>query len=88
MKKNIFLLSILLTLTSCNTVTTKLNIIAPEGTPSLGLSNFYIENSDTFNTFDIKGGSDPLVAAFNSDKYDIIVAPTNLGVKFLLYKIW
>lgn len=72
-----------------------LSIIAPEGTPSLCLANFYQQNKNLFNIFDIKSGSDPLVAAFTSMSHDIIVAPTNLGAKlgkgnYVLYQtvVW
>lgn len=60
----------------------KVSVLAPEGTPALALANFYTECSDLYSSFDIKAGSDPLVAAFASQEYDIIVAPTNLGAKF------
>ena len=59
----------------------KISLIAPEGTPSLALANFYEDNKDSYTTFDIKSGSDPLLAAFTSASYDVIVAPTNLGAK-------
>ena len=50
----------------------------------MGLPNGVGEQmlAHAYEKFDIKGGSDALVAAFNQDTYDIIVAPTNLGVKF------
>lgn len=57
------------------------SIIAPDGTPALALANYYAEHVSEGSTFDIKAGSDPLVAAFTSGSYDIIVAPTNLGAK-------
>ena len=68
-KLSLFLLS--LSLFSCNQVTSSstndvpsvINIIAPQGTPSLGLANFYIEKNN-YTTFDIKAGADALVAAF------------------------
>ncbi len=72
------------------------SVIVPNGTPSLALANFYDE-SDSFSKVDVVAGSDPLVAAFTSKTYDIIVAPTNLGARFynnspdyLLYKtiVW
>lgn len=102
-KLSLFLLS--LCLFSCNQVTSSsstnnvpstVNIIAPQGTPSLGLANFYSDKTN-YNVFDIKSGADALVAAFTSNDYDIIVAPTNLGAKlynankkFVLYNtiVW
>lgn len=88
MKKHFLLLSLLIiTLSSCNNInsssitTQKVSIIAPDGTPALALANFYA-NSSSYEKFDIKSGSDPLIAAFTSKTYDIIIAPTNLGAKF------
>ena len=101
-KLSLFLLSLCLfscnqgTSSSTNNVPSVINIIAPQGTPSLGLANFYIEKNN-YTTFDIKAGADALVAAFTSTNYDIIVAPTNLGAKlynsnkkFVLYNtiVW
>ncbi len=60
----------------------KLKVLAPEGTPSLALANFYHDRASSYSTFDIRSGSDPLIAAFANESYDIIVAPTNLGAKF------
>ena len=101
-KLSLFLLSLCLfscnqgTSSSTNNVPSVINIIAPQGTPSLGLANFYNEKNN-YTTFDIKAGADALVAAFTSTNYDIIVAPTNLGAKlynsnkkFVLYNtiVW
>lgn len=101
-KLSLFLLSLCLfscnqgISSSTNNVPSVINIIAPQGTPSLGLANFYNEKNN-YTTFDIKAGADALVAAFTSTNYDIIVAPTNLGAKlynankkFVLYNtiVW
>lgn len=101
-KLSLFLLSLSLfscnqgTSSSTNNVPSVINIIAPQGTPSLGLANFYSDKTN-YDTFDIKAGADALVAAFTSTNYDIIVAPTNLGAKlynankkFVLYNtiVW
>ena len=56
-------------------------VIMPSGTPSISLSNFVDKKAENI-TVDIVQGSDPLVAAFTSGNYDIIVAPVNLGAKF------
>lgn len=84
MKKFLFLLLSALIgtgLSSCNN-NREVKIIAPNGTPALGLANFYYDHQDEYDVFDVKEGSDALVAAFTSEDYDIIVAPTNLGAKF------
>lgn len=82
MKKVLFFISILVTLfslTSCFEETnTKVSVIAPTGTPTLGLA----EALDTYESgfdYNIVSGSDALRAAFINGSYDIIVAPVNLG---------
>lgn len=60
----------------------QVKIIVPDGTPALSLANFYANNESMYSTLDIVSGSRPLLAAFGSASYDIIVAPTNLGAKF------
>ena len=82
MKKQLLILLSALFVTSCANQTQTISIIAPEGTPSLALANFYANEKESYSEFSIKGGSDPLVAAFSSSEYDVIVAPTNLGAKF------
>lgn len=80
--KKLLLLALLsLGLSGCNNLS-EISIIAPNGTPALGLANFYQENKDMYSIFDVKEGADALVSAFTSETYDIIVAPTNLGAKF------
>ena len=87
----------LFVLSSCtlNDDETKISVIMPTGTPSLALANFAVESKDV--EVDIVAGSDLLVAAFNQQDKDIIVAPVNLGARFyqlngayLLYKtfVW
>ena len=60
--------------------TEPVSIICPEGTPSLGLANYY--GSVNGAKFDIVNGSEQLIAAFGTKTHDIIVAPVNLGAKF------
>ncbi len=84
MKKVVYLVLILLAmcLTSCvKDKTGEVKVIAPSGTPALGLSNFFAKESETIK-YEIVAGSDPLVAAFTSKSHDIIVAPVNLGARF------
>jgi len=84
MRKKLVLLMPLLLLCGCNNQqqsSQKISILAPEGTPALGLANYYANYKDEYEVFDIKNGSDPLLAAFNNQSHDVIVAPTNLGAK-------
>ncbi len=84
MKKVVYLVLILLAmcLTSCvKDKTGEVKVIAPSGTPALGLSNFFAERSEIVK-YEIVAGSDPLIAAFTSKSHDIIVAPVNLGARF------
>ena len=60
--------------------TEPVSIICPEGTPSLGLANYY--DSVEGAKFDIVNGSEQLIAAFGTKTHDIVVAPVNLGAKF------
>lgn len=99
MKKTIYLILLMLTLflSSCvSNKTDEVMIIAPSGTPALGLANFFKDASEEIK-YEIVSGSDPLVAAFTNESHDIIVAPVNLGSRFyntnksyLLYKtfVW
>ena len=83
--KKINLLLPLLFLVGCAPADqTKINIFAPNGTPSLALANYYDECKDLYNEFDLGAGSDAVTAAFGNleNKYDVIVAPTNIGAKF------
>lgn len=68
------LLLICLCLNGCEDDSIK--IIAPYGAPSY--TTYFLEGYDV----DVVEGADPLVAAFSSDAYDVIIAPTNLGAKF------
>jgi len=56
------------------------NIIVPSGTPSLAIMNYIKENSSS--NVEVVEGSDPLIAAFSKEYYDVIIAPVNLGAKF------
>lgn len=99
MKKTFYFILITLTifLSACvKDKTGEIKIIAPSGTPSLALSNYFADASENVK-WEIVDGSDPLIAAFTSRSHDIIVAPVNLGSKFynnnqayLLYKtfVW
>lgn len=81
--KLLSIVSLMLLVSGCGDIEKqKVKIIAPDGTPALGLANFYNDNTDLYSVLDIKSGSDPLKAAFINGSYDIIVAPTNLGAKF------
>lgn len=55
----------------------ELTMIAPTGTPLLGLSTYLKENDNA--SCEVVSGSDPLLAAFTQASKDIIVAPVNLG---------
>ena len=77
---NLFILVfVLLLTTSCNIklAEDKYQMIMPTGTPSIALS-YFVKNNKNVEA-EIASGSDPLVAAFKSGNYDIIVAPVNLG---------
>ena len=82
MKKVLFFISILVTLfslTSCFEETnTNVSVIAPTGTPTLGLAEALDTYESSFD-YNIVSGSDALRAAFINGSYDIIVAPVNLG---------
>lgn len=83
MKKLIlFVLSLVtvFTLASCKVKTQEVNIICPSGTPLLSIVNYMDEHKEA--KVEVAQGSDPLVAAFAKDYYDVIVAPVNLGAKF------
>lgn len=65
-----------LTLASCNK--DKLNMIVPYGAPQF--AQLYMQESNDYDVTIVQG-ADPLVAAFASESYDVIIAPTNLGAK-------
>lgn len=76
-------ITLLLLLGSCNinvVKSTKITLLAPSGTPSLGISNF-LDSEEANLKYEIVSGSDPLVSAFINQTHDIIIAPVNLGVK-------
>lgn len=85
MKKNILLISLAMLIScgqnSSSVSNTKISILTPDGTPTLALAEFYSDHKDDYSVFDIKGGSDPLLSAFTTQSYDVIVAPTSLGAK-------
>jgi NitT/TauT family transport system substrate-binding protein len=55
-----------------------LTMIVPYGSPQF--AQLYIQDSDDYDVTIVQG-ADPLVSAFASESYDIIIAPTNLGAK-------
>lgn len=80
--KMCFLLTIILmvfTTTGCVN-DSKVSVITPTGTPSLGISNAL--SDEKLIKCNIVAGSDPLIGAFTNANYDIILAPVNLGAKF------
>ncbi len=83
MKKIIlYILTLILTITlsSCGNKTQEVNIICPSGTPLLSIINYMDEHKEA--NVEVANGSDPLVAAFSKEYYDVIIAPVNLGAKF------
>lgn len=72
----IFILMTTLMLSSCKNEDIKM--IVPAGSPQL--AQLYMQASDDYNVTIVEG-ADPLVAAFGSASYDVIIAPTNLGAK-------
>jgi NitT/TauT family transport system substrate-binding protein len=73
-----YLILIFLVLITSSCQKEDISIIVPYGSPSY--ATMYLEQYD----ISIVQGADPLVAAFGSSNYDVIVAPTNLGAKFYL----
>lgn len=83
MKKIIFVILLLISifsLSSCSEEKQEINIICPSGTPLLSIVNYMDAHQEA--NIEVAQGSDPLVAAFSGDHYDVIVAPVNLGAKF------
>lgn len=70
-----FLISCLLF--SCHQ-TERITILVPKGSPEYAV--LYLDD-ENYNV-EVVNGPDPLIAAFGSKTYDVIVAPTNLGAKF------
>lgn len=70
----LFIICMLCIITSCQKDIHKIRVIVPYGSPSY--ATLYL--SDDFEV-DVINGVDPLIAAFGSKNYDVIVAPTNLG---------
>ena len=78
----IIALVFLVSLTSCfEDNNQKVSLIAPTGTPTLGLSEALDTYESSFD-YNIVSGPDALKAAFINASYDIIVAPVNLGSTF------
>ena len=78
----IIVLVFLVSLTSCfEDNNQKVSLIAPTGTPTLGLSEALDTYESSFD-YNIVSGPDALKAAFINASYDIIVAPVNLGSTF------
>lgn len=78
----IITLVFLVSLTSCfEDNNQKVSLIAPTGTPTLGLSEALDTYESSFD-YNIVSGPDALKAAFINASYDIIVAPVNLGSTF------
>lgn len=61
------------------------NILLPTGAPSLAFVSEYSNIIDSGGTIDLVDGSDQLVAELskNDSRYDIIIAPINLGAKLM-----
>ncbi len=70
--------ALVILLCSCQSENQSTKIIAPFGSPSYAA--LYLDRDNY--VVDIVQGADPLVAAFGSNQYDAIIAPTNLGAKF------
>lgn len=56
----------------------QITMIVPAGSPQY--AQLYMQHSDDYDVTIVEG-ADPLVAAFGSISYDVIVAPINLGAK-------
>ena len=56
----------------------QITMVVPAGSPQL--AQLYMQDSDDYDVTIVEG-ADPLVAAFGSASYDVIIAPTNLGAK-------
>ncbi|MCR5564340.1 MAG: transporter substrate-binding domain-containing protein, partial [Gammaproteobacteria bacterium] len=83
MKKfTLFILSLIsiFTLASCKVKNQEVNIICPSGTPLLSIVDYIDIHKEA--KVEVAQGSDPLVAAFAKEYYDVIIAPVNLGAKF------
>ena len=70
----------LLCITSCNENSeVEATLIAPNGTPLLAIANYLHERPLINET--VVEGSTPLLSAFTSKEYDLILAPINLGAQ-------
>lgn len=88
---------LLINTTSCRHDPSKegCTVICPSGTPALALANYFTAMDK--ENYQIVDGSDPLLAAFQNETDDFIIAPVNLGAKmyqanqhYVLYKtiVW
>ncbi len=73
-----FLMILTFSLYSCKKEETIINIAVPNGAPSLATLN--LSYNDNYNV-DVKSGVSNIKAAFLSNDYDFIIAPTNLGIQ-------
>lgn len=55
-----------------------ISMVVPSGGPQF--STLYMQDDKNYDVTIVEG-ADPLVAAFGSESYDVIIAPTNLGAK-------
>jgi len=82
MKKLIIIILFLLILSSCKQ-TDQIKMIVPYG--STQYAQLYMQDNNDY-LVDIIQGPDSLVAAFTTNEYDVIFAPTNLGALMFLSK--
>lgn len=73
-----FLMIFTFSLYSCKKEEAIINIAVPSGAPSLATLN--LSYNDNYNV-DVKSGVSNIKAAFLSNDYDFIIAPTNQGVQ-------
>jgi NitT/TauT family transport system substrate-binding protein len=69
-------ISLLSFLTGCKRDT--ITMVVPYGSPQF--AQLYMQDDENYDVTIVEG-ADPLVAAFGSQAYDVIFAPTNLGAK-------
>lgn len=74
-------MSMLMFITGCKN--DQITMIVPAGGPQY--AQLYMQDNKNYDV-SIVEGADPLVAAFGSETYDVIFAPTNLGAKLYTSK--
>ncbi len=74
----LFLCILMLTISLSSCEKTEIKMIVPSGSPQF--AQLHMQASKNYDVTIIQG-ADPLVAAFSSESYDVICAPTNLGAK-------